>query len=190
MVDDEIIPSIKSALERMDKTFCSLSQIDYSIIDDRVRKPVVENKYLERPIAYEFYHQLRKLIENGTVDFGGPIIQAEVDKTYQKCFDDGKIPDFIIHVKERKENLAVIEFKLATNLSNLKSDFQKLVEFKQNPDLEYTHGIEVIVGDTEHLKSVGEFVGQLEQSEGEHIEVVHFDTDQWKAKHYSFRYKE
>jgi len=41
-----------------------------------------------------------------------------------------------------------------------------------------------------HLKSVGEFVSQLEQSEGEHIEVVHFDTDHWKAKHYSLRYKE
>ncbi len=30
------------------------------------------------PFAYEFYHQLWRLLDEGDVEFDGPIIQAEV----------------------------------------------------------------------------------------------------------------
>ncbi|MFQ6116117.1 MAG: hypothetical protein ACE5NG_18810, partial [bacterium] len=151
MVIRDVIVAIETALEKMDKKYCTLSQTDYSAIDDAIKETVSKSKYLERPIAYEFYHQLRKLIDEGIVYLGGPIIQAEVDKRYQHCFENGKIPDFIIHAPNSGQNLAVIEFKLATNFGTIESDIEKLLEFKENPLLKYVHGIEVIVGNTEHL---------------------------------------
>lgn len=60
------------ALEMMDKRYCSLSQINYSNImpDESFRKHLSEEKYLERPFAYEFYYQLHNLMAHGDVDFG------------------------------------------------------------------------------------------------------------------------
>jgi len=93
---------------------------------------------LETPIAFEFYYQLRKLIDNGDVDFSGPVIQAEVDKRYQHCFEKGKIPDFIIHIPNSNKNLAVIEFKLAIRLkSNIKQVIEKLAKFRTDLQLNY-----------------------------------------------------
>jgi len=92
-----IIEAIKLALENMDQNYCKLSKKDYNEIEVTFKNQLKQEKYLERPIAYEFYHQLRKLIDINCVDFGGPLIQAEVDKTYQHCFENGKMPDFIIH---------------------------------------------------------------------------------------------
>ncbi len=83
MVIREAIKAIKLALENMDQNYCNLSQIDYNKI--KIMKPFIiylsKEKYLERPFAYEFYHQLRRLLDEGEVDFGGPIIQAEVGKS-------------------------------------------------------------------------------------------------------------
>lgn len=103
----------------MDKRFCQLSEIDYS----KSRNPkklediIKGEKFLERPFAYEFFHQFRKLIEAKKVDLGDTFIQPEVDKNYQHCLGkNGRIPDFIIHLPNSKQNLAIIEFKRATNL--------------------------------------------------------------------------
>ena len=168
----------------MDKKHCKLSQTDYSTIDDAVKEHVSKNKYLERPIAYEFYHQLRKLIDEDIVDLGGPIIQAEIDKRYQHCFENGKIPDFILHVPNSGQNLAVIEFKLVTNLATIESDLEKLSEFEKNPLLKYLHGIEVIVGNTELLTKARETLSQLCNSQYEEIVIVNFNTDIWQADHF------
>lgn len=102
------------ALRNIDMNYCRLSRIDYS--DSDKFEFLKKEKYLERPFAYEFYHQLRKLVEQKAVDFGGSFIQAEVDKSYQHYFPTGKIPDFIIHVPNNPltENLAILEFKLAS----------------------------------------------------------------------------
>jgi len=94
---NNVIKAFKNALEKMDKNYCRLTQ----------------GEYQERPICYEFYHQLRKLIEYGEIDLGVTVIQAEVDKTYQRYFPTGKKPDFILHVPDTDLNLAVIEFKRA-----------------------------------------------------------------------------
>ena len=179
----DVIVAIKMALEMMDKEYCTLSQIDYSEIqaDGSFKKHLSEEKYLERPFAYEFYHQIRKLMAHGDVDFGEPIIQAEVDKRYQHCFKNGKIPDFIIHLPNSKQNLAVIEFKLATNLSRFKSDLEKLIEFKTDELLKYNYGVEVIIGTSESLANAKELVKKLNKSEGEEIVIIDFNTNLWKA---------
>lgn len=185
MVIADIIVAIKMALEKMDKKYCTLSQIDYSRLraDEGFRKHLAEEKYLERPFAYEFYHQLRKLMDNGNVDFGGPIIQAEVDKRYQHCFKNGKIPDFILHVPNTHQNLAVIEFKLATNVSRIEYDLGKLLDFKTNEDLKYTHVIEVIIGNKKFLKVAEERTKKINKPHGEEIIIIEFNTDLWKASH-------
>lgn len=178
-----VILAIKTALENMDKKYCKLSQIDYSIVEvnDFTKKYLMKEKYLERPFAYEFYHQLRKLMDSGDVDFGGPVIQAEVDKRYQHCFKNGKIPDFIIHVPNTRQNLAVIEFKLAGNLDSLEHDFEKLVQFKNDEDLKYTHVLKVVIGNETSLRNAKEYIIRLNKSEVEEITIIEFNTDSWKV---------
>jgi hypothetical protein len=179
-----VILAIKTALENIDKNYCKLSQIDYSMLraNESTKKFLEVEKYLERPIAYEFYHQLRKLINCGDVNFGGPVIQAEVDKKYQKCFENGKIPDFIIHVPSTRKNLAVIELKLASNFRNLEGDLKKLVEFKNNQDLEYAFAIEIIIGNHFFLNKAKEKILKMEKARGEEIIIIDYNTDSRRVK--------
>ncbi|MFH1320943.1 MAG: hypothetical protein ABII90_09865 [Bacteroidota bacterium] len=193
-----IIKAIKTALKKMDKKYCKLSQIDYSRteLNKNEQHHLAKEKYLERPFAYEFYHQLRKLIDDGEVNFGRPIIQAEVDKRYQHlpCFKKGKIPDFILHVPNTRNvpnvrnNLAVIEFKMATNLDELKADFKKLVSFKKNQDLRYKHAIEVIIGNQHSLESARKRIDGLNNSRGKVITIIEFNTDSWRANDREIKY--
>jgi len=179
-----VILAIKTALENIDKKYCKLSQIDYSRLrtNESTKKFLEKEKYLERPFAYEFYHQLRKLIDSGDVNFGGPVIQAEVDKKYQKCFKNGKIPDFIIHVPNTQKNLAVIELKLASSFRKLKGDFKKLVEFKNNKDLKYAFAIEIIIGNHTFLKKAKEYIFGMEKTRGEEITIIDYNTHTRKVK--------
>lgn len=181
MVVKNVIEAIKLALEDMDKRYCTLSQIDYSKIElnGSTQGFLAEKKYLERPFAYEFYHQLRKLMDSGDVDFGGPVIQAEVDKRYQHCFTTGKIPDFITHIPNARQNLAVIEFKVAANMENIEHDFQKLKEFRKN--LKYRYIIEVVIGDNRSLESAKKRIRSLSRSDSEGIVIMEFNVDSWKS---------
>ena len=189
MVIRDVLEAIKMVFgKKMYRKYCTLSQTDYSRIDKSIKKPIAEEKYLERPFAYEFYHQLRESMDSGNVDFGGPIIQAEVDKRYQHCFTTGKIPDFIIHMPNNRPNLAVIEFKLATNLGSLEHDFEKLAEFKTNENLEYTYAIEVIIGSENSLKNAKERISGLNRPQGEEIIIIEFDTDSWRVTESRIRY--
>lgn len=183
MVTD-VIDAIKWALENMDKKYCKLSQIVYF-----EENPHIE-KYLERPFAYEFYHQLRKLIEERKVDFGGPIVQPEVDKEYQHYFERGRIPDFIIHIPSNtyEKNLAVIEFKLASNINKIKYDLDKLVRFKQK--LYYKYLIEVVIGNEKSLKRARRHINQLNNTGDYEIILIEFNTSSWKVKDiYSIKYR-
>lgn len=163
------------------KLFFTISLIDY----------LKKEKYLERPIAYEFYHQLRRLIDEGGVDFDEPIIQSEVDKRYQHCFEKGKMPDFIIHTPNSKRNLAVIEFKLATRAKEeIKDDFIKIVKFKTNPLLKYSYGVEVLLGDKHSLENRRKDINDWSKTEGEEIIIIEFDTGSWKADHSIIQFKE
>lgn len=185
MVEKNIVAAARMALERMEKPYCEPSRLNYSRIDRAVKKPLLQSKYLERPFAYEFYHQLRKMIESKEVSFGGPIIQAEVDKRYQHCFENGKVPDFIIHVPDSCQmnaNLAVIEFKLASNPEDIKNDLKKLVEFKKNGLLKYKHGIEVIIGNSKSLEKAKRFLDNFNKLQGEEIAIILFNTDTWRGQ--------
>jgi len=179
-----VILAIKTALENIDKNYCELSQIDYSMlrVNKSTKKYLEEEKYLERPFAYEFYHQLRKLIDSDDVNFNGPVIQAEVDKRYQHCFENGKIPDFIIHVPNTRKNLAVIELKLASNSGKLKDDLKKLVEFKNNQDLKYAFAIEIIIGNYSSLKKTKECILKMKKMKGEEITIIDYNTHTRKVK--------
>lgn len=179
-----VILAIKKALKNIDENYCKLSQIDYSELraNESTKNILEKEKYLERPFAYEFYHQLRKLIDCGEVNFDGPVIQAEVDKKYQKCFENGKIPDFIIHVPNTRKNLAVIELKLATNFGKLKGDLKKLVEFKNNKDLKYAFAIEIIIGNNFSLKKAKEYILTMEKTRGEEITIIDYNTHTRKVK--------
>lgn len=121
-----LLEAIENALEKIDPCYCKLSQITYS--QSGIDQYLANEKYLERPFAYEFYHQFRKLIDEKSIDLGGSIIQAEVDKRYQYLDGLGKIPDFILHAPNcTAKNLAVIEFKLASNNRKpLLDDMKKL----------------------------------------------------------------
>ena len=181
---EEIINPIKMALENMNQSFCKLSKRDYNYIQapNGIIGYLKKEKYLERPIAYEFYHQLRKLIDDSDVNFGGPIIQAEVDKNYQHIFKNGKIPDFIIHLPNSNENLAIIEFKLATRVKkDIKDDFIKIIKFKTHSRLKYDYGIEVIIGNRRSLENRRNDINEWNREEGEEIILVEFDLDSWKA---------
>jgi hypothetical protein len=110
------------------------------------------------------------------------VIQAEIDKTYQHCFRNekgetlrGKIPDFLIHLPNEKKNLAVIEFKLASNLSNLISDFIKLATFKLSGDLQYVFGIEVIIGDPNEIAHVKDLIKKLVTKKGVDLDIIYYD---------------
>ena len=193
MVVTDVVEAVKNALEEIDSNYCKLSQIDYEAMNQDLKEGLQEQKFLERPFAYEFYHQLRKLMDskkdNKKVDFGGPIIQAEVPKRYQHCFKNGKIPDFIIHVpNNRDKNLAVIEFKMATNISGLKDDFEKLVEFKTHPDLKYKNAIEVIIGNPDELKKANRKIDSLESPNGEVITLIEFNTEKQTTNAWTIKY--
>jgi hypothetical protein len=186
-----VIDAIKLALENMDQNYCKLSKKDYNEIEVTFKNQLKQEKYLERPIAYEFYHQLRKLIDINCVDFGGPFIQAEVNKTYQHCFENGKMPDFIIHIPDSRRNLAVIEFKLATRKKDdIKKDIRKIVKFKTNSDLNYSYGIEVLLGAKQALENRRKDINDWNKREGEEVIIIEFDTDSWKTNHSVIRFKQ
>jgi len=201
IVTTSVIEAVKLALEQISQDYVRLSQKIYSQIEgDRSFKlKCSKEKILERPFAYEFYHQFRKLMEEKIVDFGELVIQAEIDKTYQHCSQNdqegkissrGKIPDFLIHLPNRKDdNLAVIEFKLTSNLSNLESDFKKLVKFKLNPHLKYNYGIEVIIGDTKSLEQAKAKTKRFATTKGEELNIIYFDTQTLKASNSSIKLK-
>ena len=100
----------------------------------------------------------------------------------------GKIPDFLLHLPNSKQNLAVIEFKLANNLGELESDLEKLAEFKKNEDLQYDYGVEVIIGNTQSLKRAKTRIEKLRRPKGEEITIIYFDNDSGKADSSSLKF--
>lgn len=177
-----MIDIIKKALENMDKKFVKLSKIG---IDEN--NPIIKRKlekYQERPFAYEFYHQLRKLIDEKKVNLGGYIIQPEVNKSYQPYFEKEKIPDFIFHIPDANKNLLVMEFKRTEYISSISDDFEKLIDFKTNPAFKspYLYAVEVVIGDTNSLANACKTITTLSTSEGIEIMIIYFDTQKWEAE--------
>jgi hypothetical protein len=171
-----VTKAIKDALDNMDKNYCLLAG----------------GRYQERPICYEFYHHLRKLIESGKIIFQG-VVQAEPNKRYQHYTvlgRGGKQPDFIIHIPDDTENnLAIIEFKMANRIKDLKHDLEKLSNFGRG-ELTYKYLIEVVIGNKNSLAQAGEFIRSWHDSNtGEEIIIIEFNISSWKvANDYKIRY--
>ncbi len=185
----DIIAIVKQALENMDLDYCRLSCLIYDHLskEKKIVDTLKEEKYLERPFAYEFYHTLRSMIDEGVVDLGPFKVQAEVKKNYQHIFRKGKMPDFIIHVPSTQQNLAVIEFKMASNLSNIKNDFNKFIEFKKS--LDYQHLIEVIVAVNKDVNEIYNELKKHNYSSGTPITIIYFSIPRKKATSWQMKYR-
>ena len=190
-----LIKAIKVSLENMNGKFTDLSRLQFDQINQTLREKLKKQKIQERPFAYEFYHQFRKLWDSGCIIglFSEDIvIQAEVDKRYQGIPNLNKIPDFLLHKPNTDKNFAVIEFKLAfyenTFNSDIKEDFKKLATFKQKLDYDYL--IEVVIGQGTQLKTAKKRIeNNLNNSDGEEIIIIEFDTKSWRANDYKIKYK-
>ena len=84
-----ILHAITTALESMDRCVLELSCLDLGAASDAF-PCILEANVLERPFAYEFYHQLRMLWNNQRYEalFSGVVIQGEVAKRYQGLVKD------------------------------------------------------------------------------------------------------
>jgi len=182
-IEKILLTTIKKALENMNRKSIKLSSFGLDTDDADIAK------YQERPFAYDFYHQLKLLEEKKDVDFGKYYVHPEVDKEYQHYFIKKKIPDFIIHTPNSDNNLAVIELKL-TNNPNIEADLKKLVEFKNKtkPRLQYTYGIEVIIGRTIAIKKAIKKIQSLSKTEGTEIIIIWFNIDSWQASESTIKY--
>ncbi|MBF4475459.1 hypothetical protein [Methanobacterium formicicum] len=167
---------VKTALENIDLNYVTLSRLVYD--RNSLENPVFQ----EKPFAYEFYHQFRKLYEN---DFGEVVLQAEVNKSAQGYPNCKKMPDFILHTPEtRRNNFGVIEFKRAyvngnSNASKIKKDFNKLFNFKK-PPLRYKTAIEVIIGTENEIKRQKKLIKSKEN--GESIWILWFNIENLNAE--------
>jgi len=193
--DGTLINGIKKALENMEQKFTDLSRLKFDDVDKDLKEKLQEQKIQERPFAYEFYHQFRKFYDDGSIkDFISEDIipQAEVHKGYQKIPNLNRMPDFILHKTGFSKNLAVIEFKLASNLNQIDDDFEKLTKFRKvgpSYSVEYEYLIEVIIGNPSSLNKAGEYIRQLWDPTGEDIIVIEFNADSWKADDFRIKYK-
>lgn len=185
-----IIRAIKSCLENMDKKFVGLSRLKFNEINDKLKEKLQGQKIQERPFAYEFYHQFRKMWDCRAI-LGiiseDVVIQAEVNKSYQYIPHLNKMPDFLLNKPTADENFAVIEFKMGSNIKGLRDDLEKLVAFKQT--LQYSYLIQVVIGDKNSLKSAMSKITKLNNSDGEEIVIIMFNTDLWRANDYRIKYK-
>lgn len=100
----------------------------------------------ERAYCYELYHQLRLRVG----DSFPYTLHGEIDKRGSKFVDQAfqghtPNPDFVVHVPDKLENLAVIEVKPSNcQLSFAQKDILKITTFIERVD--YQHGIFLVYG--------------------------------------------
>lgn len=180
-----LVNAVKHALERMNPRFLELSGLIFDPYTDEILRRLGETreKLLERPYAYEFYHQMRVLWDNRSelvAPFEDVVIQGEVDKGYQAIQELDRIPDFLLHRPNANDrNFAVIELKLAAFAGRLEQDFEKFISFRNRRS--YEQFVEIVIGHRHELDAVR--VGRFNQ-EGDRlvqIAIVLFNTDTWRA---------
>ena len=177
------IDLLRKALESLDWNYVTLSRVQYF----HGKKPpefVKKEHWLERPFAYEFYHQLRCLWRAGGFD-SDCVIHAEVYKKYQAIKDLDKMPDFLFHLPEPNRNVAVVEVKLAAN-DGLQNDLNKLTVFQEI--LHYEYLVEIVIGTDAELEDV-DLILKIWARESErighvkHIDVFYVSVDTKKVWH-------
>lgn len=185
MDKNEIAGIICQALNSMDRNYWSLSVIDYQQVKAgrKIANKLREQKFLERPVAYEFYHQLRTLLEENEIDLGGHVVQAEVDKRYQHVIEKKPCPDFLIHIPNSGSNLAVIEFKLASRKkSDILEDIDNLQRYIENEDLKYEVAMIVLIGVPSRIKEVTKEAVQYIKGKNYDVSIIGFNVESEEAK--------
>jgi hypothetical protein len=179
----DIIELLRTALENLDWNYVTLSRVQYF---DGKKPPefASEAHWLERPFAYELYHQLRTLWETKKFECDC-VIHAEVYKKYQAIKDLDKMPDFLFHLPEPNRNLAVVEIKLAAN-PGLQDDLDKLTLFQSI--LGYQHLVEIVIGTDAQLGEIDTvlqiWAGESEQVGTEStIEILYVSLSDKKVRH-------
>lgn len=173
----------------MNRKFTDLSKLKFDEIEQELKDKFIEQKIQERPFAYEFYHQFRKMWDCGSIVSivsSDVVIQAEVNKRYQDIPELGKMPDFLLHKPGTEDDFAVIEFKLASNYNQLEGDFKKLIKFWQK--LHYEFLIEVVIGKDSELKTAINRINQLKTPRGKEIIIICFNTEIWKTNDFEIKY--
>lgn len=140
---------IISACDAIDWRFVTLSRRRYR--RGRVCTGLGDPHWLERPFAYEIYHQLRTIWPANLLQVGC-VIHAEVLKTYQEIQDIDKMPDLLLHDPQSGRNVAVVEIKLTSNTrKNLREDLRKLALFRRA--LGYETLVEILIGSTREIRT-------------------------------------
>jgi hypothetical protein len=153
----QVLETLKAAIDNLDWRYVTLSRRRYG--NTYVCTGLGDSHWLERPFAYEIYHQLRLIWAAGQFDLLC-LIQAEVLKKYQGIRDITKMPDLLFHDPKSDHNLAVIEIKLASNTDkNLKADLEKLALFRRA--LRYETLVEILIGSDAELLASHEYVRGL-----------------------------
>jgi hypothetical protein len=152
-----MLEALKTAVDKLDWRYVTLSRRRYN--NSYVCTGLGDSHWLERPFAYEIYHQLRLIWAAGQLDLLC-LIHAEVLKKYQEIRDITKMPDFLFHDPESDHNLAVVEIKLASNTDkSLKADLEKLALFRRV--LRYDTLIEILIGSDADLLASQEYLRGL-----------------------------
>jgi hypothetical protein len=137
----DFVKLLCTALENLDWNYVTLSRVQY-FHGKKSPDFSSEAHWLERPFAYELYHQLRRMWATNGFE-SACVIHAEVYKEYQQIKNLAKMPDFLFHLPEPDCNLAVVEIKLAAN-PGLQDDLDKLTLFRSI--LRYEHLVEIVIG--------------------------------------------
>src|SRR5438874_397838 len=179
-----MVDQIETALEQLNWHYVRLSRLRYA--NSRVKTG--DPRWLERPFAYEIYHQLRCIWDRES-EFDC-VIQAEVFKHYQEIRELDKMPDLLIHLPDSTEkNLAVVEIKLASNRQkNLICDLNKLGMFQRI--LKYKTLVEVIIGANKEIEVLQRKIERLNRRNGANIDVLFLSIDDHKVQRQSLTWRE
>jgi hypothetical protein len=149
-----IVEALLTAVNNIDWRYVTLSRRRYN--ETHNCTGLGDPHWLERPFAYEIYHQLRRVWEANVFEC---VIQAEVFKKYQQIQDLKKMPDLLVHDPQYDRNLAVVEIKLAANgEKNLLDDLKKLALFRRV--LRYETLVEIVIGSDVDLAVMKSFLNK------------------------------
>lgn len=145
---------------------------------ESVQKPYrepYEDRFYERIICYEFYHQFRLFMKEESPF----VLHGELYKGYRNV---KAAPDFVFHVPGTdRKNLVVIQFKSVRNLfRRIIDDLKKLSGFQSEP-FYYQSGILVIFGKGDKLLHIYQRLLKVRGSYNANLIILAYDVEQGKV---------
>ncbi len=139
------IKLVYKAMSRVDQKYSSFVTADILNEERRIAR--------ERVYAYELYHQMRCLQDQGNFAFFD--INAEVDKAGHTIIEENFKPDIIIHKQgDMDHNLCVMEVKVNFDREGIRKDFETILTMMEK--YRYSYGIFIIIN-----MSIGELITQM-----------------------------